>query len=134
MATENRPDADIDHGTERNRKRWEALTPEQREAVRRMKARRDPVADENAAKFEELDAPKAPVPPYVASFCAALKAERERLGLSLADVARLSGIERSFVSRIENGKVANPTVGTLNAFADALGMTFTLGVAPKSAQ
>jgi ribosome-binding protein aMBF1 (putative translation factor) len=50
-----------------------------------------------------------------------LKAERERLGLSLADVADRTGIERPNLSRLENGPEANPTVATLSRYAEALG-------------
>jgi ribosome-binding protein aMBF1 (putative translation factor) len=50
-----------------------------------------------------------------------LKSERERLGLSLADVSERMGIERPNLSRLENGPEANPTVATLSRYADALG-------------
>jgi DNA-binding phage protein len=50
-----------------------------------------------------------------------LKAERERLGLSLADVSERTGIERPNLSRLENGPNANPTVATLMRYAEALG-------------
>src|SRR5262245_8018516 len=50
-----------------------------------------------------------------------LKAERERLGLSLADISDRTGIERPNLSRLENGPEANPTVATLSRYADALG-------------
>ena len=39
-----------------------------------------------------------------------LKQHRERQGLSLADVAKRSGMDRSAISRLENGVYLNPTV------------------------
>lgn len=52
---------------------------------------------------------------------AALKAERERQGLSLADVKERTGIDRSALSRLENNEEANPTLNTLARYADAVG-------------
>jgi transcriptional regulator with XRE-family HTH domain len=57
-----------------------------------------------------------------------LKAERERLGLSLADVADRSGIERSNLSRLENESESNPTIATLTRYADALGKDLFIGL------
>jgi len=49
----------------------------------------------------------------------ALKAERQRQGLSLADLKQRTGIERSTLSRLENNEDANSTVTTLSRYADA---------------
>ena len=51
----------------------------------------------------------------------ALKAERERQGLSLSDVSERSGLDPAAISRLENGKQANPTIDTILRYADALG-------------
>ena len=50
-----------------------------------------------------------------------LKKHRERQGLSLADVANRSGMDRAAVSRLENGVYMNPTVDTLYRYAQAVG-------------
>jgi predicted transcriptional regulator len=50
-----------------------------------------------------------------------LKQHRERQGLSLADVAKRSGMDRSAISRLENGVYLNPTVDTLYRYAQAVG-------------
>jgi len=50
-----------------------------------------------------------------------LKAERERLGLSLAEVGERSGIGKSNLSRIENDPDPNPTLDTLLRYAESLG-------------
>ncbi len=66
----------------------------------------------------------------------ALKRERERGGLSIAQVAKRSGLDRAVVSRLENGKQDNPTVATLMRYAAALGKRFLWSyedLAPKVA-
>ncbi|MCI0457107.1 MAG: helix-turn-helix transcriptional regulator [Gemmataceae bacterium] len=50
----------------------------------------------------------------------ALRAERERLGLSLADVAKRTGIDKAALSRLETGRQINPTIDTLWRYALAV--------------
>ncbi len=50
----------------------------------------------------------------------ALKAERERQGVSLAEMERRTGITKSALSRLENDPNPNPTVATLDRIAHAL--------------
>lgn len=50
-----------------------------------------------------------------------LKAERQRLGLSLAEIGERSGIGKANVSRLENDQDPNPTMDTLLRYAEALG-------------
>jgi DNA-binding phage protein len=64
---------------------------------------------------------------------AALRAERERRGLSLADVAARSGIDRAAIHTLEIGLNKNPTVTTLMRYADALGVRITWGVESQPA-
>ncbi len=52
---------------------------------------------------------------------AALRAERERQGLSLADMQERTGIDRAALSRLENNEDANPTLTTLERYAEAVG-------------
>lgn len=54
-----------------------------------------------------------------------LKKAREAAGLSLADVAERSGIDKAALSRLENGVHDNPTVETLMRYAAALGKRLT---------
>ncbi len=63
-----------------------------------------------------------------------LKAERQRLGLSLAEVGERSGIGKANLSRLENDPSPNPTVDTLLRYAAALGrdIRITLGDPPRS--
>jgi transcriptional regulator with XRE-family HTH domain len=55
---------------------------------------------------------------------ARLRTERERLGISLRELARRVGVSPSLVSQIELDRV-NPSVGTLYALVTELGMTMS---------
>jgi DNA-binding XRE family transcriptional regulator len=61
-------------------------------------------------------------------FILSLRRERERVGLSLTDVAERAGIDKGALSRLENGRQLNPTVNTLARYARALGKSLALGV------
>ena len=50
-----------------------------------------------------------------------LRDERESLGLSLADLAERTGMDRAAISRLENGHQSNPTIDTVIRYAEALG-------------
>ena len=52
---------------------------------------------------------------------AQLKAERQRNGLSLSDVAERSGMDRAAIHKLEIGLNKNPTAATLVRYAGALG-------------
>ena len=54
-----------------------------------------------------------------------LRTAREAAGLSLADVAERSGIDKAALSRLENGVHDNPTVVTLARYAAAIGKKLT---------
>lgn len=50
-----------------------------------------------------------------------LKRERERQGLTLAQLAERTGMDAATLGRIEAGTAGNPTLGTLSRIAHALG-------------
>src|SRR5688572_27880758 len=56
-----------------------------------------------------------------------LKAERERRGLSLADMLQRTGMSREALSRLENHRSPNPTVRTLARYAAAVGLELQPG-------
>jgi ribosome-binding protein aMBF1 (putative translation factor) len=62
-----------------------------------------------------------------------LKTERERMGLSLADVSERMGMERPNLSRLENEADSNPTIATLIRYADALGKHLFIALADGKA-
>jgi DNA-binding Xre family transcriptional regulator len=112
----------------RTRRALEALPVEARAAaeaaIARSAARR--ATREGQAKEEEVirkvreEFPPLAIDPELAKALSALRAERERQGLSLSDVSERSGIDRATLSKLETGKVPNPTVSTLRAVARAL--------------
>lgn len=118
--------------TKRNREALARMTPEQQAAVEAIRAKhRTPEFREEEATVRELarkEFPPLEADETIAGVAAALKVERERSGLSLADLQEKTGIDRATLSRIENGKVPNPTYSTLAAFARALGFRVTMGL------
>jgi transcriptional regulator with XRE-family HTH domain len=60
-----------------------------------------------------------------------VRSEREKAGLSLAQLARASGLTKAYLVRLEN-QGGNPTIDALNAIAEALDLTIAdLIGAPK---
>jgi DNA-binding XRE family transcriptional regulator len=84
------------------------------EAIRRQHAanplRRRPAGVVNRQSFEAI-----------LHLVARFKALRESQGLTLAEVADRMGIDPPALSRLETGKVLNPTLATLLKWAEALG-------------
>src|SRR5947209_16771079 len=92
-------------------------TPEERakeEAVRRQHAanpvRQPPAGAINQRSFAAI-----------LSLLARFKALRESQGLTLAEVAERMGIDAPALSRLETGKMLNPTLATLHKWAETLG-------------
>jgi ribosome-binding protein aMBF1 (putative translation factor) len=112
----------------RTRRVLEALPPEARAAaeaaIARSAAQR--ATPEGQAEQEEVirkvreEIPPPAIDPELVSALSALRVERERQGLSFSDLSDRSGIDRATLSKLETGKVSNPTVGTLRAVARAL--------------
>jgi transcriptional regulator with XRE-family HTH domain len=67
--------------------------------------------------------------PLGATIAAALRRERDRVGLSLTELARRAGIAKSTLSQLEAGD-GNPSVETLWALGVALGVPFSRLVEP----
>ena len=57
-----------------------------------------------------------------------LKAAREAKGLSLTDVDQQTGIDRSALSKLENGTNENPTIETLFRYAEVVGKRLDIQV------
>ncbi len=111
-------------------------TPEEQARIRAIRERfqsERPTHEELIAsgEYEGLIAPEALVSYFGAM--AKLKSERQRQGLTLSAVSDRSGLDIGLLSRLENGKVLNPTLATLWRYADALGRTVTLDVSDPAA-
>ena len=59
-----------------------------------------------------------------------LKAPRESQGLTLAELADRMGIDAPALSRLETGKMLNPTLATLHKWAESLGQKQDLSFSP----
>ena len=55
-----------------------------------------------------------------------LRKKRVDAGLTLDEIAGVSGIDKGYLSRLENGKVLNPTFETLYRYAAAIGPVTSL--------
>ena len=66
----------------------------------------------------------------ILSLMARFKAERESQGLKLAEVAERMGIDAPALSRLETGKILNPTLATLHKWAEALGQKLDFDLSP----
>lgn len=98
------------------------------DARREIEGERDAILREGRAQKQAWDAMRRELDETIAR----LRSERERLGLSLADVEQRCGLRRSVLSRLENDKSSNPTLLTLQRYAGALGMTLQTTVNNKS--
>jgi ribosome-binding protein aMBF1 (putative translation factor) len=128
----------MNFGTERNRQAWERMTPEQRAAVEAIRARHatPEYRAEEARIREEV---RKEFPPLTADeplldVLAALRLERERQGLSLTDVMERTRLDRATISKLENGKIPNPTYTTMKAYARALGLRLAWTLTPSPAE
>ncbi len=107
-----RPLSDADRAKYRRlREQLETEKPEILKLGRRLKLEQDAAIAELRETFQLL------------------KAERERQGLSLSDVEERTGIGRSAISRLENASGNNPTIATLQRYADALGKRLVISLA-----
>jgi transcriptional regulator with XRE-family HTH domain len=75
--------------------------------------------------------PGVPPAPPLATIAAALRRERERVGISLAELARRAGLAKSTLSQLEAG-TGNPSVETLWSLGVALGVPFSRLVEPPA--
>jgi transcriptional regulator with XRE-family HTH domain len=71
--------------------------------------------------------------PPLATIAANLRRERERAGISLAELARRAGLAKSTLSQLEAG-TGNPSIETLWSLGVALGVPFSQLVEPPPAQ
>src|SRR6266481_5757521 len=104
-------------------------TAEQRaeeEAIRRQHAlnpvRQRPAGTVNQQSFAAI-----------LSLVARFKAERESQHLTLAEVAERMEIDAPALSRLETGKMLNPTLATLHKWAEALGQKLEVDLSSKKA-
>ena len=99
------------------------LTPQERQRLAAARSETEGIAEDILAEGRLRKQAWEAMRREVARTIEALKTERERLGLSLADIEARSGLKPSALSRLENDPNANPTLLTLQRYAAALGLT-----------
>jgi ribosome-binding protein aMBF1 (putative translation factor) len=109
----------------RRARRFDELTPEEKAKVEAFRTRHH-TSEARAEEERARAAVREEFPPLqldddTRAALAALRAERERRGLSLADLAERTGMDKAMLSRLETGKIPNPTLSTLRVYAKALG-------------
>lgn len=97
---------------------------EEAERIQRTIERVKPLEDEMREEAQEMWATHKLSKKAIAE----LRAERERQGLSLADLKERAGMSRSAISILENNDRPNPTISTLMRLATALGVELQLGI------
>jgi len=106
------------------------LTPEE---AAKYKAIREQVAEELPDLIARHHQRTASLD-QIESLLSQLKAAREAKGLSLTDLTELTGMDRSAISKLENGQRVNPTVDTLVRYADAGGKRLVVSLADAQKQ
>lgn len=101
------------------------LTPEEAARYRDVREKVAEELPELVSRHEERQAALDQLTELVLQ----LKAAREERGLSLADLTRLTGMDRSALSKLETGQRLNPTIETLVRYADAVGKRLVVTLA-----
>jgi transcriptional regulator with XRE-family HTH domain len=120
--------------TIRRQQRKVERTPKEQariEAIRKKYQREKPGPDQLVASGEYEGPVQAGAYWEVRRVMAALKAERERQGLSLAQLAKRAGLDKGAISKLETGVQVNPTVDTLTRLAAGLGVRLGLLLHPE---
>jgi predicted transcriptional regulator len=109
--------------------RGRRLTPEEADKYRTIRAEveaeRPAVEAEIRSRMVELD--------ELAGIFSELRRIREQQGLSLSDLHTRTGIDRSTLSKLENGQRANFTLDTVVRYADAVGKHVMFALSDKPA-
>ena len=110
-------------------------TPEEKEhlqAVRDTFQAERPSLDDLIESGDYTEPVKHGVTLDVLRVAALLKRAREEAHLSLADVSNRCGLDRSAISRLENGMYENTTLNTLHRLAEAYGKRFIVQLVDAS--
>lgn len=130
----------------KKRRTWDQLSDKERakvlaiqaehrkpEAKAREKADREAVEREFPPANRNCELPMDDVMKIVARPMDELRRTREEQGLSLSDLSERTGMDRAMISRLETGKVTNPTLTTLQRYAHALGKRVVLALEDEPA-
>jgi ribosome-binding protein aMBF1 (putative translation factor) len=109
---------------------WTAADHERRRKARELF--KDKPTIEQLVASGELSGNTVPMGLYVEirQLLHDLKKARASAGLSLADLAQRTGMDKAVLSRLENGQHGVPTLPSLARYAQALGMHLSLKLTP----
>ena len=117
-----------------HRPRQQSATAAAKERAKRNKLQRErPTLDDVVASGEYSEPLNHGEFWDILRTMARLKSLRVAAGLSLADMTAQTGIDRSALSRLENGVAVNPTINTLSRYAEALGKQLVVSIVDKKA-
>lgn len=117
----------------RAKRAYRQLSKEEADRLRQLREQIDrEEKDEIIAEGRRHKAARDAVTARLREAMALLRDERARQGLSLADMQARTGIARSALSRLETDADANPTLTTLERYADALGKNLQILLADKA--
>jgi hypothetical protein len=110
-------------------------TPEQLAELKAARERfqRERPTPEDLAASGEWDRQPGWLTDAILTTVARVKAERQRRGLRLDDVSARSGIDKAYLSRLETGKVKNPTLATLGRYAESVGLHLAIDAVEATA-
>ena len=101
------------------------LTPEESGKLREVREQVAQELPELVARHHE----RAKAEEQLEQLLAELKLMREQKGLSLTDLMQRTGMDRSALSKLETGQRPNPTVETLERYAEAVGKRIVMRLA-----
>ncbi len=112
---------------------WTAEDRERRRKVREL-FKDKPTIDQLVASGE-LTGTTVPMGLYleIKQLLHELKKVRQSAGLSLADIAKRTGMDKAVLSKLENGQHGMPTLPSLARYAQAVGLQLTFSLAPVTA-
>src|SRR4051812_40938210 len=110
---------------------WTAEDRERRRKVREL-FKDKPTLEELVARGE-LSGSTVPMGLYltIQRLLHDLKQARAAAGLSLADVAERTGMDKAVLSKMENGQHGIPTLPSLARYAQAVGLQLGFSLAPQ---
>ena len=109
------------------------LTPEQRKVADEIRRQAEIEKPEMMAEGRRVFAAEKFVSIRLQAAMSILKAVRKAQGITLDQVAAITGMTKPYLSKIENDDAANVTVNTLFRIADALNHDLQISVIPREA-
>ncbi len=112
------------------RRAYIKLTEEQRAQMRLLRQQLDAEKPEILANGRAAKQKIEQMESQLRNILKVLRDEREAQGLSLSDMHERTGMTRESLCRLETSPTANPTIATIERYAEALGRRVTIQLEP----